>query len=115
MRSMKMSALVLLASCALFAAGAALAADGKATFEGTCSACHGSAGEGTKGLAPALKSDPFVIKGRLADIEDTIQNGRSGAKKKYKDIPMDMPAWHLSDDDLKAVVAYIRGDLQKKQ
>lgn len=115
MRPIQMSAWVLLAMSAGLVCSTAVAADGKATFEGTCAACHGSTGEGTKGLAPALKGDAFLIKGKLADIEDTIQNGRSGAKKRYKDIPMDMPAWHLDEAVLKAVVAYIRGDLQKKQ
>lgn len=99
---------------ALFVASSAFAADGKATFEGTCAACHGSKGQGTPGLAPALKGDAFVINGKIADIEDTIQNGRSGARKKYKDLATDMPAWHLPEADLKAVVAYIRGDLQKQ-
>ncbi|HEV2333077.1 MAG TPA: cytochrome c [Gammaproteobacteria bacterium] len=91
----------------------ASASDGKAVFESTCAACHGAKGQGTPGMAPALKGDPFVIKSRIADIENTIQNGRSGDKKKYKDIHMDMPAWHLPEADLKAVVAYLRGDLQK--
>jgi cbb3-type cytochrome c oxidase subunit III len=101
-------------AAALLAAGSSYAADGKATFEGTCAACHGSKGQGTPGLAPALKGDAFVIKGSIAAIEDTIQNGRSGAKRKYKNLPGDMPAWHLPEADLKAVVAYIRGDLQKQ-
>lgn len=92
----------------------ASASDGKTVFESTCAACHGAQGQGTPGTAPALKGDPFVIKGRIADIENTIQNGRSGAKKKYNDIHMDMPAWHLPEADLKAVVAYLRGDLQKQ-
>ena len=102
----------LLAALAL--SPAASAADGKTVFESTCAACHGAQGQGTPGMAPALKGDPFVIKGSIADIEDTIQNGRSGAKKKYKDIHIDMPAWHLPAADLKAVVAYLRGDLQKQ-
>lgn len=113
MRSALMGLFTLLALSML--AGNAVAADGKATFEGTCAACHGSKGQGTPGLAPALKGSPFVIKGAVVDIEDTIQNGRSGAKKKYKDIAGDMPAWHLADADLKAVVAYIRGDLQQQK
>lgn len=92
----------------------ASAADGKTVFDGTCAACHGAKGQGTPGMAPALKGDPFVIKGSIADIENTIQNGRAGDKKKYKDIHMDMPAWHLPEADLKAVVAYLRGDLQKQ-
>ncbi|HEV2110393.1 MAG TPA: c-type cytochrome [Gammaproteobacteria bacterium] len=102
-----------LLTAAMLVGGNALAADGKTTFASTCAACHGSQGQGTQGLAPALRGDVFVTQGKVAEIEDTIQNGRSGAKKKYKDIPMDMPAWHLSAADLKAVVAYIRGDLQK--
>ena len=102
-----------LLSAAMLVGGNALAADGKTTFASTCAACHGSRGQGTQGLAPALKGDAFVTQGKVSEIEDTIQNGRSGAKKKYQDIPMDMPAWHLSDADLKAVVAYIRGELQK--
>ena len=112
MRTALLSLFALFAACL---AGNAFAADGKATFEGTCAACHGSKGQGTPGLAPALKGDAFVIKGKVADIEDTIQNGRSGAKKKYKDLPTDMPAWHLADADLKAVVAYIRDDLQNQK
>ena len=91
-----------------------LATDGKGTFASTCAACHGNNGQGTQGLAPALKGNAFIVKGKLADIEDTIQNGRSGDKKKYKDMPTAMPAWHLSDADLKAVVAYLQGDLQKQ-
>ena len=92
----------------------ASASDGKTVFENTCAACHGAKGQGTPGMAPALKGDHFVIKGSLAEIENTIQNGRSGDKKKYKDIHMDMPAWHLPEADIKAVVAYLRGDLQKQ-
>ena len=103
-----------LLTAAMLVGGNALAADGKTTFASTCAACHGSQGQGTQGLAPALKGDAFVTKGKVPEIEDTIQNGRSGAKKKYKDIPMDMPGWHLSAADLEAVVSYIRGDLQKQ-
>lgn len=114
MRIRQPSIFTLLTAVAMLIGGNAQAADGKTTFDSTCAACHGSKGQGTAGLAPALKGDAFVIKGKVSEIEDTIQNGRGGAKKKYQDIPMDMPAWHLSDADLKAVVAYIRGDLQKQ-
>ncbi|HET7922986.1 MAG TPA: c-type cytochrome [Gammaproteobacteria bacterium] len=92
---------------------AVLADTGAEIFGSKCVSCHGKNGQGTPGLAPALKGDAFVISGKLEDIEATIQDGRAGDQKKYKDIPVAMPPWHLSDADLKAVVAYIRGDLQK--
>lgn len=98
----------------LFAVSAfADAPDGAQVFAGRCASCHGSKGQGTKGLAPALKGDAFVVSGKREDVEATIQNGRSGDQKHYKDLPMAMPAWHLSAEDLKAVVDYLRGDLQK--
>ena len=42
MRLIKMSAWVLLATSASFATEVTMAADGSATFDATCSACHGS-------------------------------------------------------------------------
>ena len=98
----------------LFAISAfADAPDGAKLFASNCSSCHGSKGQGTTGLAPALKGDAFVISGKLEDLEATIQNGRSGDQKHFKDFPVAMPAWHLSPDDLRAVVDYLRGGLQK--
>jgi len=89
-------------------------ADGASVFRTNCVSCHGKSGQGTPGLAPALKGDAFVT-GNLEDVLNTVKNGRSGDQKKYKDLPIAMPAWggKLSDDDIKAVVDYIRGDLQK--
>jgi mono/diheme cytochrome c family protein len=87
---------------------------GETIFKTNCVSCHGQNGEGTPGVAPALRGDAFVVSGSVADIENTIQNGRSGDQKHYKDIPVAMPAWHFPQDKLSAVVAYIRGDLQKK-
>lgn len=107
-------ATVLVAAALALGNSAASAADGKAIFAGNCAACHGSAGQGTPGLAPALKGDTFV-KGKLEDVIKTVTDGRAGDQKKYKDLPMAMPAWgkSLSAADIKAVVEYIRGDLQK--
>lgn len=102
-----------LAAILLMAAPAVQAADGAAIFQSNCASCHGKDGQGTPGLAPALKGAAFVVSGNIKDIEDTIQNGRSGDQKHFKDLPVAMPAWHLSPADLKAVVDYIRGDLQK--
>ncbi|HSN16594.1 MAG TPA: c-type cytochrome [Gammaproteobacteria bacterium] len=89
-------------------------ADGAGVFRANCASCHGVDGQGTPGLAPALKGDPFVT-GKMGDVLATVKNGRSGDQKRYKNLPIAMPAWDgkLSAADIKAVVSYIRGDLQK--
>jgi len=105
----------------ILAAGAALAtilahADGSDVFRKNCVSCHGKNGQGTPGLAPALKGDAFVTGSSVDEVIATVTNGRSGAEKHFKDLPIAMPAWgkQLSADDIKAVVAYIRGDLQQQ-
>jgi mono/diheme cytochrome c family protein len=112
---MRSLTVVVFGLCAALAAVPALAdaPDGAQVFASKCSSCHGSKGQGTTGLAPALKGDAFVISGKLEDLQATIQNGRSGDQKHFKDIPMAMPGWHLSPAELQALVDYLRGGLQK--
>jgi cytochrome c oxidase subunit II len=106
--------IVSLFACISMLAGQVAAADGKSVFGSNCSSCHGANGQGMAGLAPALKGDKFVT-GDIHAVIDTVKNGRSGDQKHFKDMPVAMPAWgkQLSDADIKAVVDYIRGDLQK--
>jgi mono/diheme cytochrome c family protein len=113
MQSSKVPGALLAAVLLLVVSVSANADSGADIFAVKCASCHGNAGQGTSGLAPALKGDPFVIHGKLVEIEDTIQNGRSGDQKKFRNLPVAMPAWHLSDADLRAVLDYIRSDLQK--
>ena len=105
---------ILLTATLLAAAPLAHAADGKTIFGSNCASCHGVKGQGTPGLAPALKGDAFVT-GKIADVIATVKDGRAGDQKRFKDMPVAMPAWgkQLSDADIKAVVDYLRGDLQK--
>lgn len=100
---------------ALAMAGAAQAQDAKivAFYKETCGICHGEAGEGMKGLAPPLKGNAFVTKGSEGELGHTIVKGREGAAKRYKDLASPMPANSMSDSRLKALVAYLKGDLQK--
>ena len=112
---MRQTAFITLIAAILFAAAPlAQAADGKTVFATNCASCHGDKGQGTPGLAPALKGNAFVT-GKLDDVLATVKDGRAGDQKKYKQFPVPMPAWgkQLSDADIKAVVAYISGDLQK--
>jgi len=76
-------------------------------FQKTCSACHGPEGVGL--TAPSLKTSTFVAGASDQELFDTIAKGR---------IEKGMPAWSsafgglLSDDQILALVAYLRG-LQK--
>ncbi len=89
-------------------AGSALAADGAAIFKSKCSACHGANGEGTA-MAPAFKGNDFIKKSSVAEISLVVKNGREGAAKKYKQFAIAMPAQKtMSDDDIKAVVEYVK-------
>jgi len=108
------AAAIVLAAGSMVMPATAGAADGAAVFRTNCVSCHGKDGKGTPGLAPALKGDAFVT-GKLDEVIATVRDGRSGDQKRFKDLPIAMPAWgkQLSADDIKAVVDYIRGDLQK--
>jgi cytochrome c553 len=75
--------------------GTALATDGAAVYTKLCASCHGMKGEGMAMMGPAIK--------------DIIINGRSGDAKKYKDFPLPMVPQKLSDDDVKAVIAHMKG------
>jgi mono/diheme cytochrome c family protein len=110
MRAMKLAALA-----AAISAVSAVAADPKLVtyYKETCGICHGENGEGTPGLAPAFKGNKFIIEGSAGDIATTITKGREGAAKHYKDLPSPMPAAQMSDSRLQAIIAYLKGDLQK--
>ena len=113
-RTLTAVAALSLAAGSMLAPTAAMAADGASIFRTNCVSCHGKNGQGTPGLAPALKGDAFVT-GKLDDVIAAVRDGRSGDQKHFKDLPIAMPAWgkQLSADDIKAVADYIRGDLQK--
>lgn len=113
-RNLTAAAAMMIAAGSMIVPATAGAADGASIFRTNCVSCHGKNGKGTPGLAPALKGDTFVT-GKLDDVIATVRDGRTGDQKRFKDLPIAMPAWgkQLSADDIKAVVDYIRGDLQK--
>lgn len=78
------------------------AALGKSHYQ-ACAACHGPAGKGNTALgAPDLSDRTWLYGGSLADIENTIRNGRNG----------EMPGWRdrLGEDGAKLVTAWIYGN-----
>ena len=113
-----------LLATALFLAGAFLPTASSAAFDAAgyyqmrCAACHGSEGQGTKAqvpaLAPALKGNPFVVNGSPAAIRTIIRKGRSGQKRLYNDTYPNMPSFGPEAvPDVDALVAYLKGDLQR--
>lgn len=88
--------------------GTALAADGAAIFKAKCVACHGNDGAGTA-MAPAFKGNAFIKDSKAEDIAAVVKNGREGAAKKYKNFALAMPKQTLNDDEVKAVVDYLKG------
>ncbi len=115
-RSFVASALCIAGALSPIAANAAF--DAAAAFQLRCGDCHGAQGQGTKGLipslGPALKGNPFVVSGSADAIKNIIRKGRGGKKRLYNEAYPNMPAFgpeFVSDID--ALVAYLKGDLQK--
>lgn len=85
------------------------AADGKAIYDKECAKCHGADGKGqtTMGKRNGAKdyTDPKV-QAELKD-EAAIKAVKEGFKTKEGKVVM-KPAEGMSDDDVKAVVAYMR-------
>ena len=113
-----------LLATALFLAGAISPTVSNAAFDAAgyyqirCSSCHGADGQGTRAsvppLAPALKGNPFVVNGSPAAIRTVIRKGRAGQKRLYNDAFPNMPSFGPEVvPDVDALVAYIKGDLQK--
>ncbi|MCF7733022.1 MAG: cytochrome c [Akkermansiaceae bacterium] len=81
------------------------AADGAALYTKKCVACHGKDGKGTTSMGKKLKvKDMTVTKPSEAAIIKAIKEGvTEGGKLTMK------PVKGLSDDDAKAIAAYVKG------
>lgn len=93
--------------------------NGAALYRDYCAGCHGVAGRGIPGLAPALNSSDFFTR-RLAEIgyagslrsyvESIIAAGRPVSQRQYSAA---MPAWgrasggSLRDDEIRDIASFI--------
>ena len=83
---------------------------GKAIFRDTCSACHGMDGKGVPNLFPSLAKSPSVRpEDPTGAIRVVLRGARSIATEKEPTAPA-MPSfgWELKDDQVAAVLTYIR-------
>jgi mono/diheme cytochrome c family protein len=91
-------------------------AAGKAIYRDTCSACHGLDGNGVANLFPALAKAPAVrSKNPTSAIRVVLRGARSVATPAEPTAPA-MPSfqWQLKDDQIAAVVTYIRNSWGKE-
>ena len=87
-----------------------ISSQGEAIYYDQCSACHQIRGEGVPGLFPALKGGTMVhAQDPSSMIRLDLEGGR-GAWTSQDPNAMSMPSfnWKLSDEQVAAVVSYIR-------
>jgi cytochrome c553 len=111
-----MKKIIMLAAVFGFAAAlSASAADAKANWDAQCAKCHGADGKGQTKIGQMLHIKDFTDAKVQADLKDedavkTIKEGKKDADGKTLMKPFvtgaDTP---LSDDEVKALVAYVRG------
>ena len=92
-------------------AGTAVVVDGKQLYGAKCAACHQGTGLGVAGVFPPLIGAEWVL-GDEKILTNILLHGVNGEMvvkgTKYNGA---MPAWKtLSDDELAAVLTYIRSD-----
>jgi mono/diheme cytochrome c family protein len=105
-----MKKIILLTTIIGFAAAmTASAADAKDTFDHQCAKCHGADGKGQTKIGQKLGVKDFTDSKVQADLTDdaAFKAIKEGVKDK-DDKTLMKPAEGLSDDDIKALVQYVR-------
>ena len=83
--------------------------EGEAVYVDNCSACHVRDGSGIPGLFPRLAGAPSVQQADLTTPIHVIVTGTQAASTAAAPTGPAMPSfgWHLSDDEIAAVVTYL--------
>jgi cytochrome c553 len=102
--------IVLVTLFGLAAAVSARAADAKENYDNLCAKCHGAEGKGDTKMGQKLGCKDFTDAAVQAAIKDAdaakaLKEGLKSSDDKTLMKPFDT----LSDDDIKALVAYVRG------
>jgi cytochrome c553 len=102
-----MKKLILIAIIGVAAAGLQ-AQDAKATYEKECAKCHGADGKGETKMGKKLGIKDYTDAKVQAEMKDekAIKSVKEGLKEGEKTLMK--PAEGLTDDQIKALVAYMR-------
>jgi mono/diheme cytochrome c family protein len=85
-------------------AGAVLAADGAAVFKQHCANCHGETGKADTAAGKALKVPPLAGDANVAGMPDADVAAKVKSNDKHKTFIK-----KLTEDDVAAVAAYVKG------
>ncbi len=77
----------------------AIAADGKAVYGAKCAGCHGPTGMGTVGPRLAGQQEKYLVEQFILIRDGKRTSGKSGMMKGA--------VASVSDDDIKAIAAYL--------
>jgi mono/diheme cytochrome c family protein len=85
---------------------------GAAIYADECTGCHGAGGKGTAGLFPSLDGAPVVQQTDATSLLHVVLRGARSAATPGAPTGAAMPqfAWLLTDDQVAAVVSYIRNN-----
>jgi len=93
----------------VISATSVLAADGKALYEDGCAKCHGTDGKGQTKMGQKVGAKDYTDAKVQAELKDDAAFKAIKEGLKDKDGKQLMkPAEGMSDDDIKALVAYMR-------